>query len=148
MHRNLRPYVCPYLLHLLQDDYPHFTADICLLSCLLYGIFWSKWAIWGESISYKHNVTDVLIDYAVQRSSFATPARAILKTMTMTTGEFEYDSIFRQFPGGAEDGSIETEIPFPPVSFILWIIFLILMPILLTNLLVRYNNYVVVPATN
>jgi hypothetical protein len=60
--------------------------------------------------------------------------------MTMTTGEFEYDSIFRQFPGGAEDGSITEEIPFPPVSFLLWIIFLVLMPILLTNLLVCLNE--------
>lgn len=56
--------------------------------------------------------------------------------MTMTTGEFEYDAIFRQFPGGAEDGVTTEEIPFPEVSFLLWIIFLVLMPILLTNLLV------------
>ena len=56
--------------------------------------------------------------------------------MTMTTGEFDFDSIFRQFPGGAEDGDITEEIPFPEVSFLLWIIFLIMMPILLTNLLV------------
>ena len=56
--------------------------------------------------------------------------------MTMTTGEFDFDSIFRQFPGGAEDGDTIEEIPFPEVSFLLWIIFLIMMPILLTNLLV------------
>ena len=55
--------------------------------------------------------------------------------MTMTTGEFEYDSIFRQFPGGDESSATIEEIPFPGVSFLLWIIFLILMPILLTNLL-------------
>ena len=56
--------------------------------------------------------------------------------MTMTTGELDFNSIFRQFPGGAEDGDATEEIPFPEVSFILWIIFLIMMPILLTNLLV------------
>lgn len=56
--------------------------------------------------------------------------------MTMTTGEFEYDAIFRQFPGGSDSDSITEEIPFPGVSFLIWIIFLILMPILLTNLLV------------
>ena len=56
--------------------------------------------------------------------------------MTMTTGEFEFDSIFRQFPGGAEPESVMEEIPFPRVSFVIWIIFLVLMPILLTNLLV------------
>lgn len=60
--------------------------------------------------------------------------------MTMTTGEFEYDAIFRQFPGGAEAEAITDEIPFPPVSFLLWIIFLVLMPILLTNLLVSVQR--------
>ena len=77
--------------------------------------------------------------FVAQRSSFATPGRALVKTMTMTTGEFEYDAIFRQFPGGAEVGStIVEDIPFPGVSFLLWIIFLVLMPILLTNLLVSH----------
>ena len=56
--------------------------------------------------------------------------------MTMTTGEFEYDAIFRQFPGGTTDDI--TEIPFLPVSYLLWIVFLVLMPILLTNLLVSH----------
>jgi len=56
--------------------------------------------------------------------------------MTMTTGEFEFDPIFRQFPGGAEDGQVSRELPFLPVSVFLWIAFIILMPILLTNLLV------------
>lgn len=56
--------------------------------------------------------------------------------MTMTTGEFEYDAIFRQFPGGDANSDTIEEIPFPVVSFLIWIIFLVLMPILLTNLLV------------
>ena len=78
------------------------------------------------------------------RSPFSDPARAILKTMTMTTGEFEFDNIFQQTPGGADDiGSIPGPIPFPQVSYILWIIFLILMPILLTNLLVSFYIYTV-----
>ena len=71
---------------------------------------------------------------SIQRTPFSTPARALLKTMTMTTGEFEYDGIFRQTPDGTMPGL--DEIPFPPVSYILWIVFIILMPILLTNLLV------------
>ena len=64
--------------------------------------------------------------------------------MTMTTGEFEYDSIFRQFPGGDSESTTIEEIPFPAVSFILWIIFLVLMPILLTNLLVSPTNFRIV----
>lgn len=54
--------------------------------------------------------------------------------MTMATGEFEFDSIFRQDPSGVRDDA--KEIPFPPVSYILWIVFVIIMPILLTNMLV------------
>ena len=71
-----------------------------------------------------------------QRQPFSTPARSLLKTMTMTTGEFEYDGIFRQAPGGIDAAMMVREIPFPPVTYILWIVFIILMPILLTNLLV------------
>ena len=52
--------------------------------------------------------------------------------MTMTTGEFEYDTIFRQ----CQDESCEEELTYVTASFILWIVFLILMPILFTNLLV------------
>ena len=58
--------------------------------------------------------------------------------MTMTTGEFDYDSIFRQNPTGESDNA--EEIPFPPISFILWIVFVIIMPVLLTNMLVRHCN--------
>ena len=54
--------------------------------------------------------------------------------MTMATGEFDFDSIFRQDPTGGSDDA--EEIPFPPVSYILWIVFIIIMPILLTNMLV------------
>ncbi len=54
--------------------------------------------------------------------------------MTMTTGEFEFDSIFRQDYTGESD-DVE-EIPFPEISYIIWIAFVILMPILLNNMLV------------
>ena len=66
-------------------------------------------------------------------SPFRTPFLSLVKTMVMTIGEFEYDTIFAN--------SVESEnqlSSFPIVAFILWIIFLILMPILLTNLLVSY----------
>lgn len=58
--------------------------------------------------------------------------------MTMTTGEFNYDGIFRQAAGGVGEDEVRAlgEIAFPQITFILWIIFIILMPILLTNLLV------------
>jgi len=64
-----------------------------------------------------------------QRTAFSHPGRAIVKVMAMTTGELDYDDLYHQQEG-------EDEIAFPPVSFLLWIIFLVLMPVLLSNLLV------------
>ena len=54
--------------------------------------------------------------------------------MSMTAGDFDFDSIFRQDPTGGSDNA--EEIPFPPISYVLWIVFVIIMPILLTNMLV------------
>ena len=54
----------------------------------------------------------------------------MLKTMTMTTGEFEFDGLFQH------GEPTENDLPYLPASAILWIIFVILMPVLLTNLLV------------
>lgn len=56
--------------------------------------------------------------------------------MTMTTGEFEFDTIFRQ----SGDPNVP-DLAHPVVSYILWVAFLILMPILLTNLLVSCMHY-------
>ena len=58
--------------------------------------------------------------------------------MSMTTGEFDYSGIFRLAPSGADE-TFE-DIPFPPVSYVLWILFIILMPILLTNMLVHFSS--------
>ena len=52
----------------------------------------------------------------------------------MTTGELDFDSIFRQDPAGGSDDA--EEIPFPSISYMLWIVFIIIMPILLNNMLV------------
>ena len=57
----------------------------------------------------------------------------------MTTGEFDFDDIFRQAPNGDSDS--EPEIAFPEVSSTLWIVFIIVMPILLTNMLVSVSYY-------
>ena len=77
-------------------------------------------------------------DPLFERSPFASPFRALIKTMTMTTGELDYESIFRYSSGGSGPDEFASDIPFPVISFILWIVFLILMPILLANMLVRY----------
>ncbi|XP_019851378.1 PREDICTED: transient receptor potential cation channel subfamily A member 1 homolog [Amphimedon queenslandica] len=68
------------------------------------------------------------------RTPFMNSWRSIVKTMTMTTGEFEFDSTFRQTGSQSEAGSDDIQFPF--ASYVLWILFLILMPILFINLLV------------
>ena len=67
-------------------------------------------------------------------SPFASPLNSIWKTMTMMTGELDYESIFRQASEGSEDPI--PALPFPVIAYLLWIVFLIMMPILLSNLLV------------
>lgn len=64
--------------------------------------------------------------------------------MDMATGELDYDDIFRLFPGGASEGDITTEVPFQAASFTLIILFFLLMPILLNNLIVSLN-YLFIP---
>ena len=64
-------------------------------------------------------------------SPFGTPGLSIHKTMTMTTGEFEYDTIF-----GNTAGNQDQLTEFAGLAYFLWIVFLIAMPILLVNLLV------------
>uniref|UniRef100_A0A1X7V085 Ion transport domain-containing protein n=1 Tax=Amphimedon queenslandica TaxID=400682 RepID=A0A1X7V085_AMPQE len=68
------------------------------------------------------------------RTPFMNSWRSIVKTMTMTTGEFEFDNTFRQTGSQSEAGSDDIQFPF--ASYVLWILFLILMPILFINLLV------------
>ena len=69
----------------------------------------------------------------LQRVPFSSPILSLIKTMTMTEGEFDFDNNFALVPGANV-----SRITYPITSFTLWIIFLILMSILLTNLLVSY----------
>ena len=55
----------------------------------------------------------------------------------MTTGELDYDDIFHHKEG-------EEEVAFPMISFPLWIIFLVIMPVLLNNYLVRASHNIIV----
>ena len=76
-----------------------------------------------------------------QRSPFSTPARSLLSVVTYSTGGFDFDAIFRQAPGATTDDNDLGEIPFPSVSYVMWIIFIIIMPILLNNLLVSESMH-------
>ena len=65
-------------------------------------------------------------------SPFRNAGFSFIKTIVMTIGEFEYDSTF-----GHSNESRNLLTSFPEVAYILWVVFLIVMPILVTNLLVR-----------
>ena len=53
----------------------------------------------------------------------------------MTAGDFDYDNTFHKDSSREEE--FEEKVPFLPVTYFLWIIFVILMPVLLNNLLVQ-----------
>ena len=53
----------------------------------------------------------------------------------MTAGDFDFNTIFRLSPSGESES--ENEILFPIISYLLWITFLIIVPILFINMLVR-----------
>jgi len=59
----------------------------------------------------------------------------MLKILSMTAGDFSVDTVFRQSPSGESENA--EDILFPSISCILWIIFVILMPVLFTNMLVN-----------
>ena len=77
--------------------------------------------------SISHTQSSGILD----TSPFRTPGLSIHKTMTMTAGEFDYDTIFGN---SGDDKDQLTE--FAGLAYFMWIVFLIAMHILLVNLLV------------
>ena len=74
---------------------------------------------------------------------FSDPRRSVLKTLVMTTGEFDFDTIYLN-----DDDS--RELAYPIEFTILWVVFVIMMPILFSNLLVSAiytSSYCMVNAT-
>ena len=69
---------------------------------------------------------------------FSTPGRAFVKTLVMTTGEFEFDTLFINTVEGNDDGGQLPTLYFSGAAYFLWIVFIILMPVLFNNLLVVY----------
>ena len=66
------------------------------------------------------------------RSPHSTPGRSILTVLTYVTGNIEYNGLFSL----SHDGGQPMEIPFLPISSLLWIVFIIIMLIVLVNMLV------------
>ena len=71
------------------------------------------------------------------RSAFSSPARSVVKTMVMTTGELDFDGIFFNSQEDADEGN---SLFYPYIAYSMWIVFIILMPIILTNLLVNVSD--------
>ena len=69
----------------------------------------------------------------IEFTPFSNPALSFFSTMTYATGNVEFNDLFSL----SHDGNQQRDIPFPPVSIMLWITFLIIMIILLINMLVR-----------
>ena len=72
-----------------------------------------------------------------RRTPFSDIGRSLLKTLVMTTGEFEFDTIFINEQELVDDGLV---LLFPTLTAILWVMFIVTMPILFNNLLVCYSN--------
>ena len=87
-----------------------------------------------HSTEYSH-VFSCFDMYRGQRSPFFDEIRSMIRTLMMTTGELDYDGIFRLGLDDGNDGA--TELRYLPVAYILFIPFVILMPVLFANMLVR-----------
>ena len=70
-----------------------------------------------------------------RRTPFSTIARSMLKTLVMTTGEFEFDTIFINDQELVDE---DLSLFLPELTGIFWVIFIIIMPIIFSNLLVIY----------
>ena len=60
----------------------------------------------------------------------------MLNTLVMTTGEFEFDTIFINTQELVDEGIM---LFLPDLTVIIWVIFIIVMPILFGNLLVSIS---------
>jgi len=69
-----------------------------------------------------------------QRTAFATPARALIKAMTMPLANFDFDGMFHL-------SDEEDEIAYVGASYLMWIAFVIILAILFQNLLVSLPLY-------
>ena len=74
----------------------------------------------------------VLLD---NQEAFRYPGRSIIKTAVMTIGEFEFGNVF------IDSFDNPKLIPYRVLSFIIFFIFVIIMPILFMNLLVSFSSH-------
>ena len=68
-----------------------------------------------------------------QRTPVSTPATSIFAIISMTAGGPDME-VFRASYSGENEGA--KEIPFLVVSYVVWLVFVVVMPIILINMLV------------
>lgn len=68
------------------------------------------------------------LNLSMQIPIFTSPGLSLIRVMTMTAGGVDFDSIF---------ASMNSE---PFLTYLLWVVFLVLMPVLLANLLVSKSS--------
>ena len=85
----------------------------------------------SEQIGYEYCMT-CIVYYLVQQNegiliAFSTPARSLINTLIESAGAFDFTSVFN-------DG--DSNLIYTPMAYILFITFVVLMPILFITLLV------------
>ena len=76
------------------------------------------------------------------KTAFSSPANSILRTMMLTMGEFDFDDLFYNTAednaqgNGTDPNALPAELLYPGATYLLWIVFVIVMPIVLINMLV------------
>ena len=81
---------------------------------------------------YYRNHIYIYIYISFQTSVFSNIGHSFVKTVTMVSGELDFESLFRL---GVDPDRYEP-IPYHGSAFLIWIIFIILIPIILNNMLV------------
>ena len=61
-------------------------------------------------------------------TAFTSPPRALVKTIMQTAGELDFETIFN-----------EVDLLYSPMAYVIFITFVVIMPILFSNLLVRVS---------
>lgn len=69
----------------------------------------------------------------IKFTPYSNPGLSVFSSMTYATGNVEFNNLFSL----SHSGDSHQDLPFLPVSVMLWITFLIIMIILLINMMVR-----------
>ena len=87
---------------------------------------------WITQYYRSHIYIYIFFFFFFQTSVFSNIGHSFVKTVTMVSGELDFESLFRL---GVDPDHYEP-IPYNGSAFLIWIIFIILIPIILNNMLV------------